>query len=101
MKYLIVAERNTVPIPVDQGAALYQAAKAWINAHLADGRMDCSYVFADTGGLAITNAESHEEVFDALLSYPLYAFFDWEVRALCDWSHSYDSIIELFERLGG
>ena len=101
MKYLIAGERNSMPVPVDQGAALYQAAKAWINAHLADGRMDCSYVFADTGGLAITNAESHEEVFDALLSYPLYAFFDWEVRALCDWSHSYDSIIELFERWGG
>jgi hypothetical protein len=72
-----------------------------MNARRADGRMECSHVSADTGGVSISHAEAHEEVVDALLSFPLYAFFDWEVRALCEWSHRYDSIIALFERLAG
>ena len=101
MKYLVSVQPGTTPIPPEQAVGLYQAAKEWINAQLADGRLDCCYVFADAGGFAISNADSHEEVFDNLLAYPLYPFFDWEVKALCDWSHSYDKIIELYQRLVG
>jgi muconolactone delta-isomerase len=99
MKYLTIAKPGTTPVPPEQGVGLWQAAKEWINARLADGRLDCHYVFADTGGFAISNADSHEEVFDALLTFPLFAFFDWEVKALCDWSHSYDKIIEVYQQL--
>jgi muconolactone delta-isomerase len=100
MKYLITAQAGQVP--PELGVDVYRAAKAWMNAKLADGSLDFHYVFADlTGGLVIANADSHEEVLDRILDFPLYPFFQWEVDALCDWSHSYDKIIGLYQRLSG
>jgi muconolactone delta-isomerase len=101
MKYLITAKPGALQVPRERGVALYKAAKQWVNAALADGRFDCHYVFPDAGGFSIANADSHEEVFDTLLSYPVYPFFEWEVRALCDCGHTYDTIIRYFQRLAG
>ena len=89
-----------LPVPPEQGAELYQAAGKWISERLEDGRMDCAYVFVDGGGLAIRNAETHEQAFDELMSYPLYQFFRWEVKPLCDWEHTFGSIIEAYSRGG-
>ncbi len=100
MKYLTTGRTGRVPIPPEMGVALYQATTAWVNAKLADGTIDCHYVFADlSGGFAIGNADSHEEMMGNLLSYPLYPFFDWETIPLADWSHSYEKLIEYFQQL--
>ena len=99
MKFLITAQPGPTPMPPQQAAGLLQATKEWINARLADGTMDCHYVFPEGGGFVISNADSHETVLDALLEYPLYPFMTWEVKALCDWSHSYDKFIELWQKL--
>lgn len=97
MKFLITGHPGNVPIPPALGVALYQAAKEWVDARLADGSMDCHYVFAESGGFAISNADSHEDLFAALQSYPLYGFLDWEVQALVDWDQAYDGFIQLFQ----
>mgnify|MGYP001819831718 FL=1 len=101
MKFLVMATPLPIPIPPEQGADLYQAARAWIAERLGDGRIDCAYIFVDGGGLAISNAETHEQVFDELLSYPLYRFFGWEVKPLCDVEHTFGTVIEGFTRAGG
>jgi hypothetical protein len=101
MKYLVTARPGTTPIPPDQIADLYQAALEWGKAALADGRADCLYTFADGGGIAIGNAESHEAVFGMLLSYPMYPFFEWEVKPLCDWGQTFQMILEGLTRGGG
>ena len=102
MKYLITGKRNVVPIPREHGADLFQGAKAWTDARLADGRLESQYVFAGLGGgFAIRSADSHDQVLDDMLDYPLYPFFDWQVHALCDHGHSYDKLAEYFKRLAG
>jgi muconolactone delta-isomerase len=79
---------------------LYQAAKQWITARFADGKIDLHYLTVETGaGFVIANADSHEELYDWLLEYPLYVFFDFEVAGLVDWSHGYDKIIELLQKI--
>ena len=100
MKYFVIGTRNLAPMDPKMGIGLFQAAKQWINAQLADGTMDLHYVHIDTGaGFAISNADSHEELYTMILEYPLYPFFDWEVIALVDWSHAYDKNIELFQKI--
>jgi muconolactone delta-isomerase len=100
MKHLVIGTRNLVPMEPATAVGLYQAAKQWTNAQLADGRLDCQYNFVDLGGgCAIVNADSHEEVLERLLDYPLFAFFDWEVKPLADWSHAHDKLIEFFQKL--
>ena len=101
MKYLSSGRPGAVPIPPEQAVGIYQAAKEWMNARLAEGTVDCHYVFPDRGGFVIGNADSHEEILDRLMEYPLYPFLDWEVRPLCDWSHAYDKAIEFFQKLAG
>lgn len=79
---------------------LFQAAKQWINAGLAHGTHDLQCVHVETGaGFTIGNADSHEEIYDKILEYPLYPFFDWEVIGLVEWSHAYDNNTELFQKM--
>ena len=99
MKFLVTGKLGPTPMPPQQAAAILQAGKDWFSARLADGRIDCHYVFPESGGFAITNADSNEEVLDSLVEYPLYPFMTWEVRPLCDWSHSYDKYIELWQKI--
>jgi hypothetical protein len=101
MKYLTTALPGTMPVPPEQAAGLYQAASEWIEAGLADGRFECVYLFPDGGGIAIGNADSHEEVFETLLSYPMYAFFNWEVKPLCEPGRTFAAIQEALLRGGG
>lgn len=99
MKFLVTGRPGPMPIPPEQAVGLFQAAKASVDAAIAEGGIDCSYLFLEGGGFVITNADSHEEALDKLLEFPLYPFTVWEVRALCDWSHGYDKFIELFQKL--
>jgi hypothetical protein len=102
MKFLLIGRPGPTPTPVEHGAALYEAAKAFVNAKLADGSMDMHYNFADgSGGFAIANADSAEEALGDLVAYPLFPFLRWESHALADWSQAYDQFIEMFKRMGG
>ena len=101
MKYLVTARPGTTTIKLKYGARLFQAAKEWADARLADGMFECHYGFSDLGALAIVNADSNEAVLDGIIDCPVYPFFDWQVEALCDWQHTYDKNIAYFEKLAG
>lgn len=100
MKLLVTGTPQTA-IPPEMGAGLYEAATAWMNERLADGSLDSHYVFANQGGYAICSASSHEQVFEEILSYPFNGFLQWEVRPLCDWQQSYETLISLYNSLEG
>lgn len=100
MKYLVIANPRPVPIPPEQAIDLYKAAIVWTDERQKNGKIDCNYVFVGGGGLAIANTNSQEELFDELLSYPLYGFFDWEVTTLVDWKHGYNAVIEFYKKMG-
>lgn len=94
MNHLVTTTPQNVPVAPDQLAALYEAAKQWLKVRLDDGTFDCHYVFSDRGGFTIVNVSSHEEIFDQITDFPTNAFFTREVKDLCDWNHSYDSVIK-------
>ena len=100
MKYLVIATPNQTLMPMDMAVNLYNAAMAWTDERLKNGKIDCTYIFAERGGFSIANVNSHEELFDELLSYPLYPFFEFEVTALVEWKHGYNSIIEFYKKMG-
>lgn len=99
MKFLVTGLPGANPIPVEHGADLLQASLAWDKDKLADGMLDCSYNLFGGGGLAIANASSHEAVMEALLEFPLYPFFDWEVTPLLDFEVSYQQYIDYYKRI--
>ncbi len=99
MKYMVIGKRNAVQMPLEYGAVLFQAAKDVTDEAIAAGRMDCAYSYADSGGFAISNADSPEDMQRRLLNHPLYPFFDWEVKSLCNYRVTYDNCVELMQRL--
>ena len=102
MKFIAIGKRNQVPLEPKMAVGLIQAAKEYVKAGLADGRIDVSYMHVDgSTGFVITNADSHEDAMDALLDFPMYVFMNWEVIPLVDMSHAYDSLIKLFQKMGG
>jgi muconolactone delta-isomerase len=102
MKYIVIGKRNQVPLEPKMAVGLVQAAKEYNQAGLAAGTNDLSYMFADgSGGFTIANADSHEEVMDGLMDFPMFVFLDWEVKPLVDSSHTYDKLTELFQKMGG
>lgn len=100
MKYLVIANPSLTPVPLEHAININKAAMAWMDERIKNGKIDCTYVFVGGGGLSIANVNSAEEFFDELLSYPLYGFFDWEVTALVDWKHGYNSVIENYKKMG-
>ena len=102
MKFFVRSQRNQVPMPPERAAGLYQAAKQWVNARVADGTFDCAYSFSELGGgMGIMNADSPEELLDLVVDYPLWPFFTREIKPLCDFSHTMDKLTEFAKKLAG
>jgi hypothetical protein len=95
MKFLVLARPGPMPPPVE----LVRSAQDWIDGRISDGRIECCYAFAGGGGFSVNQAESHEELMDELLDYPLSAFVEFEVRPLVGLDHAFKRFIETVERM--
>jgi len=84
MKFLITSRAKPgAQRPLDYKKVAQEAADA-INQALTDGVFDCVYQRIGGGGVAIANFDSAEDLFAALVTYPLYSLFDWQVEPLVD-----------------
>ena len=84
MKFLILSKlRQGAPAPKDRAASV-KAAKATIDRALKNGEFDCTFQRMTGGGVAIANANSAEELWERLTTYPLYTQFEWHVEPLVD-----------------
>ena len=97
MKFLIVGKPGGSPLPPEKALEANRAAHAHGKKLLEGGTHDCAYAFFGGGGLAITNADSADEVFKILMSYPMYSQFIWEVTPLLDWDKTFTTIFKLYE----
>lgn len=100
MKYLVIVSPNQTPLPPEMAVDIYKAAIVWTEERLKNGKIESTYIFNERGGFSIANVNSQEELFDEMLSYPLYPFFDWEITPLVEWKHGYNSVIELYKKMG-
>lgn len=88
MKYYVSATPGPMPPSPEQ----FDAAMAWLEEKLHDGTFDCVYSFMEGGGMSITNADSHEEVFERMADYPLNGLVTWTVRPLMEFGQGTDTI---------
>jgi hypothetical protein len=95
MKFLILARPRSIPPPVE----LISSAQEWIEGRLSDGRIECCYAFAGGGGFSVSQADSHEQLMDELVDYPLFGFVEFDVRPLVGLDHSFKRFIETAERM--
>ena len=66
-----------------------------------EGRIDCIYGFLGGGGtVSIANADSAEQLQEAMASSPLFLFSEFEIRPLTDFAKYMDSVADAFEKQG-
>ena len=76
-----------------------RAAQEWLQAALDDGWIECCYAYPHGGGCSISEVDSHEELMDRLLDYPMSPFVDYEVTPLVELDAAFDKLIS-FHRAG-
>ena len=95
MKFLVTVTPGPMPPPIE----LIQPAQDWVQARLDDGSFECAYAFPDGGGLSIGNNDSHEQLMDQLLEYPLSPFVSYDVRPLVGLDDAFDRFKAFAEKM--
>jgi hypothetical protein len=95
MKFLVTVTPGPMPPPVE----LIQPAQDWIQAKLGDGSFECVYAFPNGGGLSIGENDSHEQLMDQLLDYPLSPFVSYDVQPLVGLDVAFERFGAFAERM--
>ena len=104
MKYLLLVKPRAGggQVPPADVIRVLEGNKVYLNEKLADGTFDCTYGFIDgSSGMAIINADSHEQAMNVLMAYPAWPFLNFEIHPLCDFEQFLDANIEILKRFGG
>jgi hypothetical protein len=95
MKFLVSARPGPMPPPAD----LVRSAKEWIQTRLDDGTFECVYAYPEGGGCSIGEYDSHEQLMELLMDYPLSPFVEYDVKALVELDAAFDRFIPFVERM--
>ena len=74
-------------------------AQAWLRAKLDDGSFEVVYAYPEGGGCSIGNNDSHEQLMEQLMDYPLSPFVDFEVQPLVELDPAFDRFIPFVEAM--
>jgi muconolactone delta-isomerase len=82
--------------------ALLEATEAWMANEMKAGRLLEVWEKADaTGGIAITEMDSNEALYQKLLENPTYPFNQWTVTPLVDLSVAIGEAKKLYQKMIG
>jgi muconolactone delta-isomerase len=94
MKFLIITRnRGTSAVPPAAMPALIEATKAFITRGRNAGKWDVVYSHT-SGGVAIANHDTHEDLNAWLAEYPMAPFQEIEVLPLADVDQSLDKLLQ-------
>jgi hypothetical protein len=96
MKFLVTVKPGPMPPPIE----LVRSAQEWIQERVDDGTFECVYAFPGGGGCSIGEYDSHEQLMDQLMEYPLSPFVEYDVKALVDLDAAFDRFIAYVEKVG-
>src|SRR5512137_2695389 len=103
MKFLTLLKFKPLPPDPKMTLAINEGAKAWIKAHLAEGRLGCAYNVLPNApgyyGLGISNAASLEALWQDLTTYPAFAITDFEVYALSEVYSAIDNVSDAIRKM--
>lgn len=95
MKFLVTVTPGPMPPPIE----LVRQAQEWIQAKLDDGSFEACYAFPQGGGCSIGTNDSHEQLMEQLMEYPLSPFVEYDVKPLVDLNAAFDRVIPYIEKM--
>jgi hypothetical protein len=78
---------------------LVRASREWIQARIDDGTFEAVYAFPGGGGVSIGENDSHEQLMEQLMDYPLSPFVEYDVKPLVDLDAAFDRFIPFVEKV--
>jgi muconolactone delta-isomerase len=101
MRYLVVTKQTT-PMPPEMAPGLLAAMKAFSARYTDLGKVEQSWSFAgQSGGGAILNVDSLEELDEIMAEFPLRPFSNIEIYGLVHLHNSLDTASKAFEAMMG
>ena len=99
MKFLWILKPTRTPrFTLEEGLAMFQASRKWLDEGLKDGTHECCYAFPDGGSVTIINVASPEAAFALRNEFPGMALFDHEIMALADVNQAQDAVISRMKK---
>ncbi len=95
MKFMVTARPGPLPPPAD----LVREAQAWLHAKLDDGSFEVVYAYPEGGGCSIGHNDSHEQLMEQLMDYPLSPFVDFEVQPLVELDAALERFIKFADAM--
>jgi hypothetical protein len=95
MKFLVTVRPTGLPPPIEA----VKAAREWLETRVEDGTFECIYAFPTGGGVSIGENESHEQLMDEMLDYPLSPFVEFRAEPLVEIGAAFDRFIPYMERM--
>jgi muconolactone delta-isomerase len=95
MKFLVTVIPGPMPPPVE----LVRQARDWLQERIDDGTFEAVYAFPHGGGVSIGENDSHEELMEELMAYPLSPFVNYEVQPLVEMDAAFDRFVPFLERV--
>jgi hypothetical protein len=95
MKFMVTARPRPLGPPPDA----VRQAQAWLQAKLDDGTFEAVYAYPEGGGCSIGAYDSHEQLMEELMEYPMSPFVDFEVQALVDMDAAFERFIPFAEAM--
>ena len=84
MKFLVWAKPLPGAPAFEDPLTAFRAAQKYLESNLKSGKLDCAFQTMGGGGIAIANADSAEELWQDLLSYPLSSRLTYHVEPVAD-----------------
>ncbi len=98
MKFLVL-RKPRVGSGIVPTSKLIREHKEGVSDAIKRGTMDCIYAVPGGGGsVAIVNADSPEQLNEALMSTPLFLYSEFEVRPLTDYDKYMENLAAAFEK---
>jgi hypothetical protein len=95
MKYLVTVKPGPMPPPLE----IVRSAREWVDEKRDDGTFEAVYAFPEGGGVSISDHDSHEELMETLMDYPLSPFVEYDVRALVDLDVAFERFESFAEKM--
>jgi hypothetical protein len=95
MKFLVTVTPGPMPPPLEA----VRAAQDWLQAKIDDGTFECVYAYPQGGGCSIGENDSHEQLMDMLMDYPLSPFVEFDVKPLVEMDAAFDRFIPFVEKM--
>jgi hypothetical protein len=84
-----------MPPPIE----MVRSAREWVDEKSEDGTFEAVCAFPEGGGVSISNHDSHEELMEMLMDYPLSPFVQYDVKALVDIDVAFDRFESFAEKI--